>query len=273
MSGVFENCKYCGEEIRRINATHDLVECGNCELIFSRKKFSQQEFQEIYDKLYNDDNPKYRSHSILEYEQMKQGIVKVGYNRSRLVRKYVRNDSDVLEIGSGIGLMGCFIKKTFPNNSFTGVEIDEKVNEKARSFGLDVHQGDFSIIKDVDRQFDVVLMWEVLEHIQDMKKCLTLIKDKLKPGGLFIFSVPNYDKRLNYKAPGDNIFQDGPPIHLNFFSKRAVQKIFKSEDFEILSLEKKKLPYFNFSSLSTHFLKVLIGKYEGPTLFCVLRKK
>lgn len=273
MIEVFENCKYCGENIRQINSTHELVECESCELIFSRKKFSQQEFKEIYDRLYNDKNPKYKAHSIIEYDQLKKGILNVGYNRRRLVKKYIRDNSEILEIGSGIGLMGCFIQQTFPNSSFTGVEIDEKITEKARSFGLNVLQGDFSIIKDLDGSFDVVLMWEVLEHIQDMEQCLGLIKSKLKSGGLFIFSVPNYDKRLNYRAPGDIIFQDGPPIHLNFFRKKAIIKIFDSEDFEIVSLEKKKLPYFNFKSISTMFLKVLTGKYEGPTFFCVIRKK
>lgn len=272
MIDVFQSCKFCGKNIHQINTIHDLVECESCDLIFSRKKFSQQEFRSIYDQLYNSENPKYKIHSIIEYEQLRKGILKVGYNRRRLVKKYIRDNSNILEIGSGIGLMGCFIQQTFPNSSFTGIEIDEKVNEKARSFGLEVHRGDFSIIKDMEGSYDVVLMWEVLEHIQDMELCLSLIKSKLKVGGLFIFSVPNYDKRLNYKSPGDNIFQDGPPIHLNFFRKKAIRKIFDSKDFEIVHLEKKKFPYLNIKSLKSMFLKVLTGKYEGPTLFCVIRK-
>lgn len=270
---MFENCKLCGNDIKVINQTYDLVECSDCNLIFSKKKFSQNDFEKIYDHLYNSYDPKYKTHSILEYEQLKKGIVKVGYNRKRLIRKHVKDNSRILEIGSGIGLIGCFIQKLFPNSSFTGVEIDEKVNEKARSFGLDVRQGDFSMIEDLDSQYDVVMMWEVLEHIQDLNKCLTLINRKLAKGGLFIFSVPNYDKRLNYNLPEDRIFQDAPPIHLNFFRKKSIQSIFNSEDFEILSFKKKKLPFLNVRSFYQMFFKILIGKYEGPALFCVIRKK
>lgn len=266
-------CKFCGSETRVVNRTYDLVECLSCYLIFSSKKFSQVELQEVYHHLYNDDDPKYRTHSIFEFEQLKKGITKVGYNRNRLIKKYINNNSKVLEIGSGIGLMGCFIKKNYPRSSYTGVEIDEKVNDKARSFGLNVHQGDFSVIGNFKSNFDIVLMWEVLEHIQDLKNCLSLINSKLTKGGLFIFSVPNYSKILNYKFPGDNIYQDGPPIHLNFFREKSIQKLFESNDFEIVSLKTKKLPYLNFKSFEQMFLKVLLGKYEGSTLFCVLRKK
>ena len=270
---MVNKCKFCGGEIRVVNVTYDLVECLSCYLIFSKKIFSQDELQKVYDHLYNDDKPKYRTHSIFEYEQLKKGITKVGYNRNRLIKKYINNSSKVLEIGSGIGLMGCFIQRNYPNSSYTGVEIDEKVNDKARSFGLNVHQGDFSVIGNFKNKFDIVLMWEVLEHIQDLKKCLSLISSKLTKGGLFIFSVPNYNKKFNYNFPGDKIFQDGPPIHLNFFRKKSIQKFFETEDFEILSFRKKRLPYFNIKSFKQMFLKVLLGKYEGPTLFCVIRKK
>ena len=270
---MFETCKYCGNQIEVVNKTYDLVECVNCYLIFSRKTYSQEEIQEVYDHLYNDENPQYKIHSIVEFEQLKKGKIQVGFNKSRLINKYLNNNSKVLEIGSGIGLMGCFIQRNFPKSSYTGVEIDEKVNEKAKSFDLDVHQGDFSIIENFNREYDVVIMWEVLEHIQDLKKCLSVINNKLVKGGVFIFSVPNYDKRFNYNSPKDKLFTSGPPIHLNFFRKKSIYKILNSEDFEILSFRKKKLPYFNFKFFKQMFLKVLLGKYEGPTLFCVIRKK
>lgn len=270
---MFETCKYCGNKIGVVNKTHNLVECVNCFLIFSQKTYSQDEIQEVYDHLYNDENPQYKRHSIVEFEQLKKGKIQVGYNKSRLINKYLNNNSKVLEIGSGIGLMGCFIKRNIPKCSYTGVEIDKKVNEKAKSFGLDVHLGDFTIIENFDREYDVVMMWEVLEHIQDLKKCLSIINNKLVKGGVFIFSVPNYDKRFNYNSPKDKLFTSGPPIHLNFFRKKSIYKIFNSEDFEILDFRRKKLPYLNLKSLYKMFFKVVRRKFEGPTLYCVIRKR
>lgn len=270
---MVDKCKFCGGEIQLINKTYHLVECLNCFLIFSRKKYSQNELKAVYNHLYNDDNPKYSTYSIFEYEQLKNGITNIGYNRERLIKNYINNNSKILEIGSGIGLIGCYIQKNYPNSPYTGVEIDEKINDKAKLFGLNVQLGDFGVIGDFENKFDIVLMWEVLEHIQDLKKCLSLISNRLTKGGLFIFSVPNYDKKFNYKFSGDKIFQDGPPIHLNFFRRKSIEKLFESDDFEILSFRKKKFPYFNFKSYKQMFLRIFLGKYEGSTLFCVLRKK
>ncbi len=270
---MFKTCKYCSNQIEVVNKTYDLVECVNCFLIFSRKIYSQDEIQEVYSHLYNDENPQYKIHSIVEFEQLKKGKIQVGFNKNRLLNKYINNNSKVLEIGSGIGLMGCFIQRNFPNSSYAGVEIDEKANEKAKSFDLDVHQGDFTIIENFDIECDVIMMWEVLEHIQNLKKCLSIINNKLIKGGVFIFSVPNYDKRFNYNSPNDKLFTSGPPIHLNFFRKKSIYKIFNSDNFEVLEFRRKKLPYLNFKSLYRMFFKILCGKFEGPTLYVVIRKR
>jgi len=273
MENIFENCKYCGEEVKSENQRFNLVECQNCRLIFSSKRYHQTEFEEVYDRLYNSENPKYKLHSIKEYEEIKNNIFRIGYNRKRIINQNLKNNSKILEIGSGIGLMGSFIKNKFPESYYTGIEIDEKISEKARSFGLNIKNGDFTIMESINEKFDVVLMWEVLEHIQDLKKCVDLIAKRLDTNGLFIFSVPNYDKRANYKNKEDCIYQDGPPIHLNFFREQSINKIFNSQEFEILSCKKKKLPYLNLKSIRRMFFKIIAGKYQGPTIFCIIKRK
>lgn len=273
MGNIFENCKFCGDEIKSENQRFNLVECQNCKLIFSSKIYKQAEFEEIYDHLYNSANPKYKLHSIKEYEEIKKNIFRIGYNRKRIINHYLKNNSKILEIGSGIGLMGSFVKNKFPKSNYTGIEIDEKISEKARSFGLNIINGDFKLMESINEKFDVILMWEVLEHIQDLKKCVDLIAKSLDTNGLFIFSVPNYDKRNNYQNKEDNIYQDGPPIHLNFFREQSINEIFNSQKFEILSCKKKKLPYLNLKSIRSMFFKLITGKYQGPTIFCIIKRK
>lgn len=270
---MFETCKYCGSQIEIVNEKYGLVECLNCYLIFSRKFYSQEDLKQVYDHLYNDEIASYAKHSLVEYEQLKEGRIKIGYNRKRLLNKYLVSNSRILEIGSGVGLTGCFIRHNFTASSYTGIELDEEANKKARAFGLNVYQGDFRIMENWDKEYDVVLMWEVLEHIQDLKECLSLIIKKLAKDGVLMFSVPNYDKRKNYDIPGDNLFTSGPPVHLNFFRKKSIYSIFNSIDFEIVELIKKKYPYLNFKSFYKSFLRIMTGKYEGPTLYAIIRKK
>ncbi len=270
---MFETCKYCDSAIRVLNKTYDLVECDNCSLIFSRKIYTQEELQTIYNQLYNKINPQYKYHSITEFEQLKKGKVEIGFNKKRFIKKFIKNSSKVLEIGSGVGVIGCYIRQNFPTAFYTGVEIDAVTNQKAKSLGLNVHHGDFSIIEDFSDKYDVILMWEVLEHIQNLKVCISLIEKKLTHDGVFIFSVPNYDKRFNYKNPGDKLYTSPPPIHLNFFREKSIHKIFNSKKFEIKTIRKKKIPYLNTRSLKQMFLKIITGNFEGPTIYSVIRKK
>ena len=272
MKVFYDVCKLCGAATEQINQKFSLLKCESCKLVFSEFIFEQKDFEETYNTLYNAANPKYKTHSVIEYEQIKNGIYNIGYNRKRLINKYIHSDAKILEIGSGNGLVGCYIRNKFPQSTFTGIELDREIGEKARSFDLNIITGDFSVMQNIEEEYDFVLMWEVLEHIQDLKKCIHLIAKRLRIGGKFIFSVPNFEKRKNFKNYGDLIFQDGPPIHLNFFTEESIKEIFNSDEFQLLKIEKKKFPYFNLDSFKKMFLKIITLRYEGSTLFCVVEK-
>ena len=272
----FKRCKYCSSETELVNKILNLVECHNCGLIFSRTKFSQKELKEKYAELYNAaENPKYAVHSINDFNNLKNGKIKVGYNRAGIIQKSVKENDKVLEIGAGVGLVGAYLSKKYPKVKYEGIELDPETGEKARALGIEVHTGDFSMIGNLERRYDVIMMWEVLEHIQDVKSCLELIHQKLNRDSLLIFSVPNYDKKLNFKGVDDRIFQSGPPVHLNFFRKSSIASIFNSHLFQVKHIKVKRFPYANLFSKSFYKMipKVILGTYHGPTLYAVIRIK
>ena len=50
----------------------------------------------------------------------------------------------------------------------------------------------------IDELFDVIMMWEVIEHLQDLNLFLELAYKKLTVNGKIILSTPNYNKIYNY---------------------------------------------------------------------------
>lgn len=59
--------------------------------------------------MYNKENSEYQRHSKTEFDQIvKKQIIKIGYNRAKLIKRNILklNCQSVLEIGSGIGLIG-----------------------------------------------------------------------------------------------------------------------------------------------------------------------
>ena len=204
---MYNSCKICNSDVLTENRTYSLVRCQSCDLVFCSKEYRENDFKVLYDNLYNvGNNPKYEIHSGVEYNEMKSGKIAIGYNRRKLIKKNVRASDRVLEIGSGNGLVGLFLKKNF-DVQYTGIEIDHETSKKAIAFGLNVINSDYKVIQNLSEKFDVIMMWEVLEHIQDLDFCLKLLKKSLSENGRIILSVPNYDKRLNYNNRKDKLYQ------------------------------------------------------------------
>lgn len=275
----FDKCKVCSSEIQLVNHRFNLVQCKNCKLIFCSNFFSQTEFIELYDKLYNNVQSKYDSYSVEEYNRLLNNKkIKIGFYRSILIKKYVLYNrcNSVLEIGSGIGLIGSYLRKHNKNITYLGVEIDRKAYEKSQNLNLNTLNADFTYIKNIEKKFDVIMLWEVFEHLQDLKLFFEIASEKLNENGKIILSTPNYEKIFNYpEREKDALFQDAPPIHLNFFTKESIINIFEHNNFEISFLHVKKLPGFEVKNCNFYknILKAIFNRFYGSTIFLVVSKK
>lgn len=270
---VYSNCKVCKSDIKLINEKYNLGQCKNCKLIFCLTVFSQEEFVAVYDELYNKENAVYANHSIVEYKMLLDNKkIKVGFHRSRLLNKHVLNGSckSVLEVGSGIGLIGSYIRKKNKNIHYTGVEIDKESFDKSQVLQLNTINADFTAMATLEGKYDVIMLWEVLEHLQDLNLFITLAYEKLNISGTIILSTPNYEKIYNYvEREKDAIFQDEPPVHLNYFTKENIKTIFEINHFKDCKVKAKRFPYLDLKKKRFYidFLKSLVGTYYGSTLY------
>lgn len=269
----FSNCKICNSSIKIINQTHNLVKCTKCELIFCKTIFSQDNFVKIYDNLYNRNDGEYQRHSKIEFERLQKGnFEKIGYHRKKLINKNVFNSKSrsVLELGSGIGLVGAYILSKDKKILYTGIELDKEAYEKSKLLGLSTINGDFKEMRNLDFTFDVIMLWEVIEHLQDLKLFLELAYQKLNSGGKIILSAPNYNKIYNYSnRPKDRLYQNDPPIHLNYFISNSLRSVFEISGFEKCIVKIKKTPYVNIKSRKFYIdmFKVFFKKYNGSTIY------
>jgi SAM-dependent methyltransferase len=99
--------------------------------------------------------------------------------------------TDVLEIGAGTGGLlhallerGCHIE---------GVELSEPLMlEARRAFGpLPIQKVDGVALPFPDGSFDVVLSFDVFEHIPDSDAHLDEVRRVLRPGGSYLMQTPN----------------------------------------------------------------------------------
>ncbi len=164
----------------------------------------------------------------------------------------------VFEVGCDDAGISRQLAKRYPNIYFDGIDYrEDKINEANQlrkqdnltntHFSFDY----FLDIKNIDKQYDVVIFTEVYEHLvaENQIYALRLLGNLLSDNGLIIFTCPNGDYLLSYLEKGkdfnsrydqgffDNMHQTEhwlEPTH------KELKKIFISLGFDIV-----KSGYFN----------------------------
>ena len=115
-----------------------------------------------------------------------------------------------------------------------GVELSGPAAALARdSLGLDVWSGSLVEAAFPDDAFDLVTMFEVLEHMRDPGAALQEANRVLRRGGLLAIEVPNdMDAYRARFARPDNRWWVIPPVHLYYFNASTLSRWLLMNGFE-----------------------------------------
>jgi len=124
---------------------------------------------------------------------------------SRVRRAAHGPNSSIIEIGCSSGFMLRLLRQHFPTTMIVGADyVRGPLEVLARELReLPLLQFDLTTCPLPDASFDIVVLLNVLEHIQDDNKALQQVARILKPGGTAVIEVPAgphlydvYDKHL-----------------------------------------------------------------------------
>ncbi len=147
----------------------------------------------------------------------------------------VNPQQKILEIGAGGGNMLVQIKETGLASEVMGVELVPVPGSNQGNKLIDKFQiGDIEKdkIDAAEEYFDIVICADVLEHLSDPWAVVDKLSRYLKPGGLFITSVPNIREwktlfKITFK--GDFRYKKEGGImdktHLRFFCKKNIKEL------------------------------------------------
>ena len=146
--------------------------------------------------------------------------------------------SHILEIGCGDGATGAVALSSGKASHYCGVELVGDVAERARQRLSQITVGD---IENLDlapfaKQFDALIMSEVIEHLVDPWVALGRLKSCLKPGGEIIASSPNIAHRAVIGAliSGRFDYQNEGVMdltHLRWFTPHSYRALFTDAGF------------------------------------------
>jgi len=227
------------------------VRCKNCNLIYMNPMEKVSKTNEYYSKAKNTHAPTIR-----------ECYLRTAKSQVRLIQKYA-GGTNLLDIGCAQGFFLFSASKA--GYTTKGIEISQDAAAYAiKEFGLDVEAKPFEELRFPENHFDVVTLWQVLEHVPYPLMMLKEVHRILKPGGLVVASTPNIGgipaKILRKR------WWDIKRLHLNQFNTKTLANILQNAGFKNMSA----VSYRGFVSLSillTMTLKYLDAYERLKSLF------
>jgi len=211
-------CPLCGAGARQQQVKIKIVyggtpeqhflQCSSCDVIYlfpattdvDDKRFYEHDFDKWMAKRSGDE-----SWAKPEVQFDKLGARELPL-RMPWLQKFVRPGMRVLEVGSSSGFTLAALRQI--GCECVGVELSPEYAEYARRLGLDTYSSLQELEASGSTQFDLVLHYYVLEHVNKPRAFLEECLRYLAPGGRMIFEVPCAKDPLTalYKIPAFDAF-------------------------------------------------------------------
>lgn len=215
-----------------------IVQCSRCTIASTLPVLSPGELNEHYHAYYG------RRKSFAD------GIIN-GIRSKRVGSLHVSGKPPrILDVGCGNGLLieklqkqGWSVKGTeiAPADHIKGVLSDR------------ICQADLVDCRYETKEFDVVMMWHVLEHVSDLRRYIEEVERVLKVGGYFVIEVPNFDS-WQAKLFKKSWFHLDVPRHVFHFTPSSLQSLLEQKGFSVKSVSHVSDPFYNvFGILQSGF--------------------
>ena len=201
---------------------HTIVRCQQCGLVYTDPRPDGRDIVETYqaveDPLYLEE----RAGRVLTFEHHLKPLERLAGAPDR---------RPLLDVGCYTGV---FVEIAARHGwDAWGVEPSRWAVEQARAQGLHVVQGTLETADLPEGTFDVVTMWDVIEHLPDPRGALERAYRLLKPGGLVVVHT------IDIESPFARLMGAHWPwlmeMHIYYFSRHTLRKMLQQCGFHVLS--------------------------------------
>jgi 2-polyprenyl-3-methyl-5-hydroxy-6-metoxy-1,4-benzoquinol methylase len=246
LPGPLETCPLCGDPRFREKYSFEpalwipgrVVSCSACGAVYKKPSADARPLWDYY---------RDASYRELRYWSFEEPAARA-LRRIRDSVISVVGDTvalSLLEVGCGTGeFLQLAQQRGF---EVSGVELNagHAAQARDRTGGSPILCGDF-MTESFSRQFDVIAMLDLIEHVPDPLAALRRSHDLLKPGGHLVVYTPNHGgitarvADLAYRASGGSIA--GPVIeifdclHVVFFDVNSLRSAFEQSGFRMVKL-------------------------------------
>jgi len=207
-----------------IQGTQRLVTCKDCGMIYENPRFPEKVILEGYmTSLESGHDSQYQMRVNSFYRALRS-----------LSRTIPEKGAKVLDIGTA---GGAFLEAAERFGYMaTGLEPSLFLVNEGKKRNLKIEQGTIDNHPFQKESFDMVCLWDVIEHLCDPKKDLLEIRTLIKPGGILLINYPDIGT-LMAKAAGKR-FWWLLSVHLHYFTQETIKKICHNTGFETFCFQR-----------------------------------
>jgi len=239
-----------------------ILQCHNCGYVFADIHITNDDLNAYYNNNY------FSGKEYSNYEASRNIIQKNFKNRLKVLNRFISpsNHGNLLDIGCAYGFFLDCARSFF--SSIKGIDITEEGTKFARErLNLDIITGDFIKHDFIDQKFDVVCMWDTIEHLKNPQLFLDKISTLVDSGGWLALTTGDIES-LNARIRKDKWRHLKPPEHLHYFSKGTISKFLNNYGFDII-YNHYCGNYFNLDNITN---KLLVLNHKSPSLYRLLNR-
>jgi SAM-dependent methyltransferase len=221
-----ERCALCGSAERQglFNVDgYPIAHCRSCTLVQVDVDLERRELEEIYDEDY------FAGEVFHDYVGERDVRVAAAAEATQILARMVPAGR-LLDVGCGAGF---FLEAASRVYDGSGIELSAFASEYARrELGLRVITGDVTDEAFAGEQFDVITLWNTVEHLNDPLEALKAVARLSRPGSLLVLSTGDVSGPLARRNLREwNLMS--PPYHLSFFSPRTIGLLLAETGFQV----------------------------------------
>lgn len=200
-------CDLCGHQGRMVSLypRQQIFRCPRCGLVFW---LGRPQPQSLYTPAY------FAGDEYRDYVGDKKLIQRDFADRIDALRS-LKPSGRLLEIGCAYGF---FLELAQRHWQVRGLDVVPECIAHARDrLGLNAELAEFLELPDECESYDVICMWDTLEHLRRPVECIRRAGRWLRPGGVLAITTNDIDSVVA-RVRGSKWRQIHPPTHLFYFS-------------------------------------------------------
>lgn len=206
---------------------YGIARCLDCDFLYLSPRPSEASLPHCYPDTY---------YTLLKTERsflsQKLYLPRYRFRRKRIEKACRGIPSSLLEVGYGDGDFLAHLKEKWGGNCrLAGIDF-KPPSDKKHLDGIDLMEGDFLQFR-FKKTYEVIVLYDVLEHLPRPMEALRHLERFLKPGGIVIVQVPNWNSLLRILFPfhwsGLQI-----PRHMSFLTRSSFEKMIAQTDLSLL---------------------------------------